>query len=173
MMLAAVVAATAVGLATRIRLPAVPARRKPETADVEATARLLLIGLSAGLSLTAAMQTTADELDGESAGQMEAVLRVARLHGLARALSAASGELTPLLHRLARAQRTGAPSIGTIAAFIDDRRSVQRAEVLERMRRLPVTLTVPLALLILPGFILLTLGPTVATIVRDLFGGLL
>jgi pilus assembly protein TadC len=57
--------------------------------------------------------------------------------------------------------------------FITDRRATRRADTLERLRRLPVALTVPLALLILPGFIILTLGPTVASIVKQLLGGLL
>jgi len=133
---------------------------------------MLLIGLSAGLSLAAAMQMAADELGGETAVELRKVLRRARIEGLTAALATADGACMRLLHRLARSHRTGAPTVGTIAAFIEEDRTTQRAEVLERLRRLPVTLTVPLALLILPGFVLLTLGPTVANIVTQLLGRL-
>ncbi|NIA24998.1 MAG: hypothetical protein GWP04_05460 [Gammaproteobacteria bacterium] len=175
MMLPALVAAVAVALAGTVSLPPfrVPLRRRRDAVDVGATARMLLIGLSAGLSLASVMEVAADELGPEPAAELRAVLRRSRVVGLATALATADGFSRRLFHRLARAHMTGAPTIGTIAAFIEEHRTVQRAEVLERLRRLPVTLTVPLALLILPGFVLLTLGPTVANIVQQLVGGLL
>jgi pilus assembly protein TadC len=147
--------------------------RKATGEDVDATARLLLIGLTAGLPLTAALQLAADELGRDRGAPLVRLLRRARVSGLAAALAGGRGEEHRLLHRLARAQMTGAPIAGTITTFIAEERAARRAEIVERLRKLPVTLTVPLALLILPGFILLTLGPTVAGIVRQLLGGLL
>lgn len=175
MMLAALVVAGAVTLAETVSLPPLrmPGRRRRSAVDVGSTARMLLIGLSAGLSLASAMEAAADELGPESAAELRQVLRRARVVGLATALATTDGSSMRLFHRLARAHMTGAPTIGTIAAFIEEHRTAQRAAILERLRRLPVTLTVPLALLILPGFVLLTLGPTVANIVQQLVGGLL
>jgi pilus assembly protein TadC len=147
-------------------------RRAPHS-DVDATARLLLIGLTSGLAMSAAMETAADHLGGNPAKELRQVLRNARVHGLAAALTATDGPSKHLFHRLARAQVTGSAATGTIATFIAERRAVKRGETMQRLQRLPVTLTVPLALLILPGFILLTLGPTVAAIIDQLLGGLL
>ncbi len=155
------------------KLPALPWGRRPEkegTLDVDAAARLMLIGVTSGLPLTAAIGIAADELG--SAGELRQVIRASSIHGVARALATAAGPSDRLFRRLARAHMTGASAAGTLAAFIADRRTARRAETLERLRRLPVTLTVPLTLLILPGFILLTLGPTVASIARQLLGGL-
>jgi len=149
-----------------------PHRRKRPTQidDVDAVARLMLIAMTAGLSLTAAIGVAAEELDSR---ELRQVIRASKIHGVTRALADAKGVSGPLFRRLARAHTTGASSAGSIATFISDRRVIRRTETLERLRRLPVTLTVPLALLILPGFIILTLGPTVASIVRQLLGGLL
>jgi pilus assembly protein TadC len=146
-------------------------RRKVAALDVDATARLLLISVTAGLPLTAAMSIAADEL--ESSHELRRLIRRARRDGIAVALTAATGPSGRLFHQLARAHMTGAATAGAIAMFIADRRATRRADTLERLRRLPVALTVPLALLILPGFIILTLGPTVASIVKQLLGGLL
>jgi len=175
MMLPALVVAGVVAFAETVSLPPlkVSAGRRRGAVDVGATARMLLIGLSAGLSLASAMEAAADELGPEPAAELRLVLRRARVAGLATALATADGLSMRLFHRLARAHMTGAPTVGTIAAFIEEHRTVQRAAVLEKLRRLPVALTVPLALLILPGFVLLTLGPTVANIVQQLVGGLL
>jgi len=173
MMLLLVAIAGAVSLGRSISLPAIALRRRRTVVDVGGTARMLLIGLSAGLSLAAAMELAAGELDPGPAAELRAVLRQARVVGLTTALATEDGAFMRLFHRLARAHRTGAPVAGTIATFIEEDRTTRRAAVLEKLQRLPVTLTVPLALLILPGFILLTLGPTVATIVSQLLGRLL
>jgi type II secretory pathway component PulF len=157
----------------RVVLPHVRRRRRTEPIDVDATARLLLIGLTAGLSMVAAMETAVDQIDDDAAAELRQMVRSAKMHGMASALTSAAGPSKRLFHRLARAQVTGSAATGTIATFIAEQRAVDRAGTLQRLRRLPVTLTVPLTLLILPGFILLTLGPTVAGIVKQLLGGLL
>jgi pilus assembly protein TadC len=151
-------------------LERVPRTKKATSLDVDATARLMLIGMTAGLPLTAAMGLAADEL---GSAELRHVIRTSKIHGVARALATATGPSGPLFRRLARAHMTGASVAGTIAAFIADRRTARRTETLEKLRRLPVALTVPLTLMIMPGFIILTLGPTVASIVRQLLGGLL
>jgi len=144
--------------------------KKVTSLDVDAAARLMLIGMTAGLPLAAAIGLAADELGSV---ELRHVIRASKIHGVARALATATGPSGPLFRRLARAHMTGASTVGTVAAFIADRRTARRTETLEKLRRLPVALTVPLTLLILPGFIILTLGPTVASIVRQLLGGLL
>lgn len=167
------VAVALVIMFAHVTVPRITRKHQAASVDVDTTARLLLIGLTAGLAMTAAMETAANHLEGDSATELRQVMRNARVHGLATALTAAAGPSKRLFHRLARAQVTGSAATGTIATFIAERRAVKRGETMQRLRRLPVTLTVPLALLILPGFVLLTLGPTVAAIVEQLLGGLL
>jgi tight adherence protein C len=73
---------------------------------------------------------------------------------------------------LARAQMTGSSTVQAIAGYVDEDRKRRQALAREAAQRLPVKLTVPLALLILPGFVLLTIGPTVIATVERLLGPL-
>lgn len=153
-----------------LRLPRPRRRKKEVPVDVDAVARLMLIGMTAGLPLVPAIGVAADELGSSDLRQ---IIRASKIHGVAAAFASAEGPPAALLHRLARAHTTGASGAGSVATFISDRRVALKSETLERLRRLPVKLTVPLTLLILPGFIILTLGPTVASIIRQLLGGLM
>jgi len=163
-------ALAAVPLAIGVRITPRPKVRPEGPLDVDAAARLMLIGLTAGLSMTTAIEMAVVELG--HADELSSVVRASRISGVASALASATGPAAALFRRLARAHATGASASGSIEAFITDRRLSHKTETLERLRRLPVALTVPLTLLILPGFILLTLGPTVASIVQQLLGGL-
>lgn len=135
--------------------------------------RVLLIGLSAGLPLAAALELAAGEVDSATAGEVRRVLRRASRIGLAAALAASEGRFAPLFVRLARSQVTGSSAYGAVSAFVDEERSKRRALAKESVQRLPVKLTIPLALLILPGFVLLTIGPVVVGTVERLLGSLL
>jgi hypothetical protein len=123
--------------------------------------------------VAAALEFAAGEVDPVVAGEVRTVLRAARHQSLAVALSGAEGTTGRLFAALAGAQATGASSIRAVAAFVDEDRSVRKARAAEAAQRLPVKLTVPLALLILPGFVLLTFGPTVISTVQRLLGPLL
>ena len=46
-------------------------------------------------------------------------------------------------------------------------------DALSRIRSLPVTLAVPLTLLIIPGFLLVLVGPPVVSRVTEMFTGLI
>ena len=89
------------------------------------------------------------------------LLRRAARDGLGHALAAADGRGRPLYAGAARAVVTGAPLAPAVDAVVREAIAGQRAADLEAARRLPVRLMLPLALLILPGFVLLTVGPTV------------
>lgn len=145
-----------------------PRRLRSAPVDLGAMARLLLIALTSGMPLAGALELAGSHAQVSSV--VGVVLRRARMVGLAAALAEAPAPLRPLTIRLARAHTTGAPVADTVAAFIEEERTERRAAMLSRINRLPVTLVVPLALLILPGFVLLTLGPTVAGVITDLFG---
>lgn len=133
----------------------------------------LMVGAAAGLSLQAALKEARPGLDGSDATELDGVLRDARRRGLAVALQSATGDLAPLLRRLARAQVSGAPLITSIEAYAAEERRIRKAEAVERARKLPVKLTVPLALLILPGFLLLTAAPAAVGFLTRMLGPLL
>jgi len=152
-----------------------PLRRaqRQARADVVIAARTMLVALTAGLPLPAAMAMAADEAGHLVASELERVLRAARRHGTAAALAASQGRWTrSLLSRLARAQASGARMSEAVAAFLAETQAARRAEAMERVRRLPVTLMIPLGVLILPGFIVLFVGPIVVGSLLDLFGQL-
>lgn len=135
--------------------------------------QVLFIALSAGLPVAAALEFAAGEIDPAEAVQVRSVLRTARKQGLAAALTGVDGSAEVLFGVLARAQLTGASVIKAVASFVDEERKNRRARAVEAAQRLPVKLTVPLALLILPGFVLLTIGPTVISTFQRLLGPLL
>jgi len=133
--------------------------RTDQPLDIDGLSVLVVIGLSASLSLHAALEAASKEL-GEPPELVD-LLRRARRAGLARALAETEGPLAELATQLARAQVTGAPIALAVAAYLETQRSAQRASLLEAARTLPVKLIIPLALCLLPGFVLLVVGPFV------------
>ncbi|MDP8958664.1 MAG: type II secretion system F family protein [Actinomycetota bacterium] len=148
------------------------ARRRQEgervLADLAVMGELVLLGLTAGLSLSRSLELAAEDLGPGLAAEVRGVLRRARRIGLGAALGQAEGHGRSLYVRLARAQLTGAAMAEAVAAFVHEQRDAERARRLEAARRLPVRLMIPLALLMLPGFVVLTVGPAVLTSVRRL-----
>ena len=141
--------------------------------DLATAGRILLVGLAGGMALPASLEMASAEVGTLIAQEMNAVLRVARREGMAGALAASAGSMTrPLFSRLALAHASGAPMVDGVAAFLAEERAVRRAEANERARRLPVTLMIPLGLLILPGFVVLFVGPIILASARELFGSL-
>jgi predicted amidohydrolase len=128
-------------------------------AEVALLAELTGLGLTAGLPLTSALAAAAEEAGDLLAREVRGVLRRARVEGTAVALGTSEGRAQPLYRLAARAVVTGAPLRPAVAAFADQVRGEERAKRLAAARKLPVRLLLPLSLLILPGFVLLSLGP--------------
>jgi hypothetical protein len=59
-----------------------------------------------------------------------------------------------------------------VADHLVEIRQERRTDALERVRRLPVTLMIPLGLLILPGFVVLFVGPIVFRSLGSMVGAL-
>jgi tight adherence protein B len=133
---------------------------------------VILVGLTAGLPLTSALELARVFVRGEVAHETAAVVRRARRQGMALALAEAGPLTRPLLSRLALATASGAPIAEAVADHLVELRHVRRTQALERVRRLPVTLMIPLGLLILPGFVVLFVGPIVFRSLGDLLGAL-
>ena len=69
---------------------------------------------------------------------------------------------------LGRSQRLGTSVGSTLRSVAEDLRADRRARAEEAARRAPVKMLFPLVFLILPAFLLLTVGPVVLATVRSL-----
>lgn len=138
--------------------------------DVAVFARGLFVAISAGLSLSAAFAVASEGLSAAVADEVASLMRASRKDGMALALAEADGRCGRLFGLLARAHTTGASVADAIAGYVEEQRESHRLKVTEAARRLPIKLTVPLALLILPGFVVLTVGPSVLESARRLLG---
>jgi tight adherence protein B len=124
------------------------------------------------MTLGAALELAQGFLRGDVGEEISMVVRRARRQGTSLALSEA-GQLTrPLLSRLTLAAASGAPVAEAVADHLVEMRQQRRTAALERVRRLPVTLMIPLGLLILPGFVVLFVGPIVFRSLGSLVGAL-
>lgn len=135
------------------------ARRRPRPSsprDAEAMlAELTALGLSAGLTFNAAANAAADSVPGEASTRLRQIIR----SGERMDAEAADGHgLMVVAHR---ALLTGAPLHPAVSGYATTLRKEERSRGLMSARRLPVKLLFPLALLILPGFLILTIGPAV------------
>lgn len=135
-------------------------------------ARVVLVGLTAGLPLARALELAHDFVSGEVAMETEAVIRRSRRQGMSLALSQSGPKTRPMLARLAMAAASGAPVAEAVATYLAEVRQERRTSALEKVRRLPVTLMIPLGLLILPGFVVLFVGPIIFRSLSDLIVGL-
>lgn len=148
-------------MAARRRLRRRRSLREAAAGDVAVLAEMVGLALSAGLTLSQALRAARRHVHPQLAREVDGVLRRAAHGGLAQALAGAGGHAGRLYVVAARAVVTGAPLAPAVDSFVREAVAEQRSARLEAARRLPVRLMLPLALLILPGFVLLTVGPTV------------
>lgn len=141
--------------------------------EVDVFGRLVAIGLSGGLPPAEAVRMAATSVDRAVATGVDAVLRQAATSGLAAAMSGSVGPASPVLRRLAAAQVSGGSPGAAVLALVDERQAERRARLLSRVRALPVLLSLPVALALLPGFLLVVVGPAVADRAGSLLGPLI
>ncbi|NND12647.1 MAG: hypothetical protein HKO10_01675 [Acidimicrobiia bacterium] len=147
--------------------------RRIRHAALEADRELLLlsqsvgIGLRAGLAPIAALQRAALLLTSDLAAEVEGVLRQGALVGAGPALSAGEGRAGALFRMIGRAVQTGSPLAAAVDAATAEIVRDRLATRLTTIRKLPVRLMVPLTLCILPGFVLMTLGPVIDQAVKQ------
>lgn len=127
---------------------------------------LVRIGLSAGLSTTAALAASRDHVDPRTASAVDDVLREGMMAGLAHALL--NRDEAQLFQVLAHVQASGAPAAAAVSAFVADEADRLRAAATERAKTLPIRLTLPVALCLLPGFVLLAVAPQLVLALRQL-----
>lgn len=135
------------------------ARTRAAVADVALLADLVGLGLRAGLPIRNALAEAAPHVVEPLRSEVEGALRAADRSGTAVGLGSAGGLAAGLYRAVAAAAATGAPVEVSVAAFAAERRRAQHTRRLEAARKLPVRMLVPLALLVLPGFVILVVGP--------------
>ena len=76
--------------------------------------------------------------------------------------------LASLARSLERSHRLGASVRASLKALVTELRAERRSRAEERARRAPVKMLFPLVFLILPAFLLLTVGPVLLSTIRSL-----
>lgn len=128
-------------------------RPKVEEDDEALLAELAGLGLTAGLTFPAAIEAAATAVPGDESVRLR---RAVRFHSERESVPFEDPGLFLVARR---ALATGAPLAPAVAGYAMALRNEERSRQLTSARRLPVKLLFPLALLILPGFLLLTVGP--------------
>ena len=167
LLVAMVIEAPPLALAAFATAPLLAARRVVRTRslarfalsrDLADLAELTALGMTGGLAATAALRLAGDSIGGPIADDVAAVLRRAHVDGLSAAAPSA-GLSGPLLRTVGRAAATGAPLLDAVSRLADQLHADLAARRLAAVRKLPVAMLFPLTLLILPGFLLLTVAP--------------
>lgn len=166
------VAAAVAGLVVATWLRVAPRRSPAQPGEVAETARLASLAVTAGLPLRSALALAAEHSAAAVGNAIRAHLRTPFQAGPPGEPGEYPGEVAALLRMVSRSQARGSPIGETLAAFAVDleRREIHRMRA--RVKRLPVKLMLPLALLILPGFVILTIGPNLLDALDRLSGPL-
>jgi len=131
------------------------ARHAPD--DLSLLVDLTGLALTAGMTFPAAVTAGAEYVDESLSAE---VLRVLRDRTIGQGTVGTDlGVTSGLFGVVDRALVTGAPMLPAVSGYAAALRSEERHRRLAAVRRLPVKLLFPLSLLILPGFLLLTVGP--------------
>jgi pilus assembly protein TadC len=131
--------------------------------EVPVLVELVAVAVSAGATPRAALEVAADAA-GPCRGALVGVL--ADVLGTGFGAAAEQGarrhpELARLLRALAAAEASGAPLADPLVRLGRSTRLAARREAERRARTVPVRLLIPLVVLVLPAFALLTVIPTV------------
>ena len=135
---------------------------------------LLMATTEAGMGPQVAFRRSSEVLGGPLGEELQAALRHTDLglpwrramEEMAHATDVPS--LQRLVGTLAHSQRLGASVRTALQAMVTDLRSERRSRAEEAARRAPVKMLFPLVFLILPAFLLLTVGPVLLATVRSL-----
>lgn len=125
-------------------------------------AELVGLGLAGGLSIAAAHRVALDHAPEPVRPALSSLLGSIDRTGVVEALGGDRGPLSGCSAVLAAASATGAPVLPALEAFVRQEHHRRHMAAVESARRLPIRLLIPLTLLVLPGFVLITVGPTLA-----------
>lgn len=134
-------------------------RDRASREDRAALAELTAIGLTGGLAIQPSLEIAARGVGGPIAAETRALLLQARIRGMAAAMAGAPGQSRDFYRAIGRTAATGSSLVDTVIRIADEAYANINAARMQEVRRLPVTMLFPLTLLILPGFMLLTVAP--------------
>jgi hypothetical protein len=149
---------------------AVRVARQSAEGEIELLTHSMLIGLSGGLSPAAALLLAREALESQLRDEVDQVLRRSVQEGLAASLLHSGGVAGRMFRQVGAAQLAGAPLGLALTALATEHRAAARAAAVERARRLPVKMVLPLTLLMLPGLLILMVGPLVLPSMVRLLG---
>ena len=136
------------------------ARRRAER-ELELLTHSMLIGLSGGLSPAGALALARESLSSSLGQEVDLVLRHAVKGGLTASLMNATGTGGRLFRQVGAAHLSGSPLELALTALATEFREAARSSAVEKARRMPVRMMLPLTLLMLPGLLILMIGPLV------------
>jgi pilus assembly protein TadC len=144
-------------------------RRRAEAlaAELPEVVDLLVLAVSAGLTVPLSVAAVAARADGVLASELTRALgetrRGRRLADALEALPARLGDaVRPLTAALVASERYGAPIMAGLERLAGEVRRDRRRRAEEAARRVPVKLLFPLVTCTLPAFALLTVAPLIA-----------
>ncbi|MEX0992300.1 MAG: type II secretion system F family protein [Actinomycetota bacterium] len=135
---------------------------------------LLAAAASAGLAAPLALRRATDGLRGPLAAEFGDAFANVSLGGRWRhELSAlierlGSPDLRRMVAVVARTERLGIPLADAVAGLASEVRRARRDTAMERARKAPVKMLLPLVFMILPAFLLLTVVPVLVSTVRSI-----
>jgi hypothetical protein len=136
------------------------ADRAAEDAALEA-GELIVLALAGGSSVAAAVRLADRHCAVEIAPALRSLGESMSRRGVVPALAADSGPMHAVSSVLVTATASGAPVVPALEAHLAQERHRRHTRSVEAARRLPIRLLLPLTLLVLPGFVLITVGPAV------------
>ena len=131
---------------------------------------LVALGLAAGLSVAGAHLLAARHAPELARAALWNLVRSMESIGVAVALADDSGPTAKMSQVLSSAATAGAPALPALQGFLDEEHHRRHTAQVEADKRLPVRLLLPLTLLVLPGFVVMIVGPTVIDSLSRLAG---
>ena len=147
-----------VGIAVRQALQIHRTRQVGASTDSDSmlAVELVSLGVVSGLPFRNAAALTALQVEGHVAHEISQALRSLNA---GQPPSIEVPDIQAMFGAADASESTGMPLAATLTALASDRRRVAAAASRERLAKLPVKMLFPLAFLILPGFVLLTVIP--------------
>lgn len=155
-MAAIAVAATGFTIHRTLRIRRTRSADTASSGDGLLAVELVGLGVSAGLPFRNAATLTTAQISGSVAREMSRALRSV---SAGEAPSIVIPEVRSMFAAAEASESSGTPLAGTLNAIALDNRRASAAASKERLAKLPVKMLFPLAFLILPGFVLLTVVP--------------
>ena len=148
-------------------------REPAPPADLSTSIDLLAVAVSAGLALGPAITAVGASGDGPTARALRrADVELSRGAPLADVLGGFGERIgpvaQPIVASLIASVSSGEPAGPALRGIAQQERRRARRRIEARVRRLPALLAIPLTLLVLPAFVVITLVPVGVTAAEDL-----